>query len=98
MQTTLMVTTILMNLFGAATAALFAVTARGMPEPAYRSWAIVGVVLIAVTLLTVRVQGTVGRGSEPGDRRARAFTIASQALLAIAWLCVVGALAIVYFG
>jgi len=98
MQTALMVTTILMNLFGAAIAALFAVTARSMPEAAYRSWAVVCVVLIAVTLVTVRVQSTVSRDSEPGDRRARAFTIASHMLLAIAWLAMIGALAAMYFG
>ncbi len=94
MPSALMVLTIMMNLFGVATAALFALSARGLPQSAYRSWAIVCVVLVGVTLATVRVQGAVNADGNP---RARRFSTVSQALLAIAWVIMLVALALIYF-
>jgi len=97
MPSALMVLTIMMNLFGAATAALFALSARALPETAYRSWAVVCVLLIAVTLATVRVQAAVNASPEAGSARARRFAVVSQALLAAAWVVLVGALVLIYF-
>mgnify|MGYP000529111963 CR=1 FL=1 len=96
MPSALMVLTIMMNLFGAATAGLFALSARGLPETAYRSWAIVCVLLLAVTLATVRVQAAVRVGPGLGSPLVRRFAIVSQALIALAWAIMVAALVLIY--
>jgi len=97
MPNALMVLTIMVDMFGAATAALFALSARALPETAYRSWAMVCVLLIAVTLATLRVQGAVNASPQAGSARARRFAIVSQVLLAIAWATMAAALAGICF-
>ncbi|MGD9498808.1 MAG: hypothetical protein AB7Y46_21115 [Armatimonadota bacterium] len=98
MRTALMVSTVAMDLFAAGTAVLFAVVARGMPAAAYGVWAAVGVVLLAVTLLTLRVQRQLRRDAPAGAELPLSFLAASFALMAVTWLAMVAALVAIYVG
>ena len=98
MQTALTISTLVMNVFAVCTGGLFAMVAGNMPTSAYRCWAIVGVVMLAVTLLTVRVQNRVRAESESESPRSQWFRAVSLVLLIMAWGTMIGALARIYTG
>lgn len=91
----LMISTIAMNLFGVALVALFASFAGGL-QGAPRSWIVVAVVLVAVTLANLRVRRCAGEYCVPEDPRLRPFLTATQVLLALAWIGLAVGLALIY--
>lgn len=91
----LMISTIAMNLFGVALVALFASFAGGLSGAA-RSWIVVAVVLVAVTLANFRVRRCVGDYCVPEDPRLRPFLTVTQVLLALAWIGLAVSLALIY--
>lgn len=98
MRTVLMFSALVMNVFAVCTGSLFALVAGNMPTSAYRCWAIVGVVMLAVTLLTVRVQNRISLPDEEASRGERLFRATSLVLLIMAWGTMIGALARIYTG
>ncbi len=96
MYRVLMLSTILLNVFAAATAALFITVGSNLPASAGRFSAITMVVLIAVTLLNVRVRRTILAHRDPDETCCRVFRIASQIVPVIAWGAMAGALVAIH--
>lgn len=95
MESALMISTIAMNLFGVVLVALFASFAGGIAQ-ATRSWVVVAVVLVVVTLSNLRVRRCAHQHCSPEDPRLRPFLTVTQVLLALAWIGLAVSLALIY--